>query len=257
MKAKKLVGMLACVTVVGLSCYGLNVGYNKMTFNSTQAKDSNGNAITVEDKLSDSSVDNYMQKHKVDKPQAKEKVTKESLKECYNNAKKLSHNVVGWLYVDGTNVDYPIMSGESTNYWLNRNWQGKPSASGSIFLDTSEYSLNEKVLLIHGHDMKNGSMFASVRWFAQKDFFNANHVAYIYDGTNMKKYKIFSVFKVDPNYQVNINITTDAQVKEYAENLAKKNIFGARNTTDKQLLFLNTCMSDGTGKHQITIAQEI
>lgn len=77
--------------------------------------------------------------------------------------KELSEDVVGWLTIDNTNIDYPIMQGESNTDYLNTDPYGDFSLSGSIFIDSSNSEdLRDSYNLIYGHHMEHGYMFGAL-----------------------------------------------------------------------------------------------
>lgn len=173
----------------------------------------------------------------------------------YDNAKKINHDTIGWIVIDGTNINYPIMHG-SNSYYLNRSWDKKRSRDGSIFLEESQAGF-QPVTLIHGHNMLNNKMFSQLERFKSKDFFNDGHLIYIYDGKALHKYKVISAFLTDPSINLSLGLTDSDGIKDYASTLTKKSMFGTRDVTGKNLLILNTCMSDGTQNHLIVISQEV
>lgn len=74
-------------------------------------------------------------------------------------------DVVGWVYVNDTPIDYPIVQSEDNVYYIDKDWEGNYSHSGSIFEDfRGEIGVTENTLL-YGHNMGNGSMFHSVKSF--------------------------------------------------------------------------------------------
>lgn len=74
-------------------------------------------------------------------------------------------DVVGWIYVNDTPIDYPIVQKDDNAYYIERDWEGNYSSAGSIFEDfRGEIGVTENTLL-YGHNMGNGSMFHSVKSF--------------------------------------------------------------------------------------------
>lgn len=174
----------------------------------------------------------------------------------YDEAKNTASKTIGWIYVSGTNVDYPIMHGDNT-YYLNRTWDDKASAGGAIFLDQNCNGFSP-VSMIHGHNMANGSMFASIQVFYNNGVLTDDDVIYIYDGTKERKYKIFSTFRTSPDIQIKLSLTNEDDIKAYAQQMKDK----SHCKTDYQvngnpLVVLNTCCSDGTGEHFLVIGQEM
>ncbi len=85
--------------------------------------------------------------------------------EKVKNHHEVNPDVVGWIYVGDTPIDYPIVQSEDNAYYMDRDWQKNYSSAGSIFEDfRGEISVTENTLL-YGHNMGNGSMFHSVKSF--------------------------------------------------------------------------------------------
>ena len=96
--------------------------------------------------------------------------------------------VKGWIKIDGTRIDYPIMQNtEDNNYYLHRDINGKNSYPGSIYLD-SNHDINEIGLhVIYGHNMKNGTMFKDVTKFMDAVYLKQHQSAVIYTGEKEPK----------------------------------------------------------------------
>ncbi|QUH27129.1 class B sortase [Serpentinicella alkaliphila] len=78
-----------------------------------------------------------------------------------------------WLYVEGTNIDYPVMfTPESPEYYLRRNFKKQYSIAGTPFLD-SRFTDGAENYIIYGHNMKNGSMFANLLKYRDETFFKS------------------------------------------------------------------------------------
>lgn len=88
---------------------------------------------------------------------------------------KINEDVVGWISIEDTKVNYPILQAEDNAYYLNKNYQHDRTAAGSIFMDfrndVADYDPN---IILYGHRMKDNSMFDSLEYFLDEDFFN-NH----------------------------------------------------------------------------------
>ena len=93
--------------------------------------------------------------------------------------------VKGWIKIDGTRIDYPIMQNtEDNEYYLHRDINGKykKHGPGSIYLD-SNHNINDTGLhVIYGHNMKNGTMFKDVTKFTDAAYFKQHQSAVIYTG---------------------------------------------------------------------------
>ena len=80
-------------------------------------------------------------------------------------------DVVGWIYSEGTQINYPVMHGSSNEEYLYTMINGAYNSSGSIFMDfRNQPDLSDYSTIIYGHHMKNGSMFASLHQYTKQSF---------------------------------------------------------------------------------------
>ena len=93
----------------------------------------------------------------------------------------INPDVIGWIKVEGTNIDYPILYGPDNEKYLHTDLEGNTTTAGSIFLDCDDQpdftSLHN---VLYGHHMKNGSMFKDVVYYKEQDFFDAHQQIVLY-----------------------------------------------------------------------------
>lgn len=173
----------------------------------------------------------------------------------YNEVKDVNKDIVGWVYIPDSNVDYPICSGND-DYYLNYTYDKRKSAAGSIFLDQRLLTFSD-VSMLHGHNMRNGTMFSSLKKYKEETYFNNTNV-YIYDGENIRVFKPIAFQRVPQESNYDLSIKGGPQVQEYAQQIVKGSLHPTtKEITQDDLLILNTCVSDGTNEHYIVITQEI
>jgi sortase, srtB family len=101
-------------------------------------------------------------------------------------------DVIAWIRIPDTNIDYPIVWNGDNEYYLYHNFEGKEARGGAIFLDMDDKpDLSLKHNIVYGHNMKNKSMFQSITRFKEKDFFDKNRDIYIY--TPEKEYHLKTI----------------------------------------------------------------
>ena len=102
-------------------------------------------------------------------------------------------DVVGWLTIDGTNIDYPFVWYSDNAFYLRRDLEKKYAQAGTLFMD---YRCNKDFssanTIIYGHHMKSGSMFGSIKSFNNKELFDANRTGTIYLANNTLQLEIFA-----------------------------------------------------------------
>ena len=142
---------------------------------------------------------------------------------------------IGWLSIDGTNINYPVMSTPSDpQKYLRRNFHGKYSQSGVPFLD-GRCSLQSTNLIIYGHNMKNGTMFAGLKKYVDREFFNAHRTVKFETADGIRYFTVTEVLRTD---------ITDA----WYDRIAAED--GSR------YLVLSTCYGSGKDGRLLIIAAE-
>lgn len=107
-------------------------------------------------------------------------------------------DVVGWVRIPDTKIDYPIVQGEDNEYYLDYTWDGQRSSSGAIFLEcTNQADMTEFHTILYGHNMANQSMFASIRNYTTMEYWQAHPYVYIATWDGVFRYEIYSSYKAD------------------------------------------------------------
>ena len=112
-----------------------------------------------------------------------------------------NEDTVGWLKIEGTRLDYPVMqTPDDPNYYLYRDFDKKNSTRGSVYAwgdaDINEPSDN---VTLFGHNMADGSMFAALNSYIDKAYWEENSLIFFDTLNEYHTYKIFSVFKTSAN----------------------------------------------------------
>jgi sortase B len=95
--------------------------------------------------------------------------------------RQITEDVWGWLVVDGTNIDYPVVQGETNFTYLNRDVYGDFSLAGSIFLDyQNAHDFSDHYSLIYGHHMEGNIMFGELTNFVENDYFESHSTGTLY-----------------------------------------------------------------------------
>ena len=90
----------------------------------------------------------------------------------FEELKKINSNVVGWIVIDSTQINYPIVQGDDNDYYLNHSFDKKWNSLGSIFMDyQSSNDFSDYNTFIYGHHTKNGSMFGEIYKYMDYNFY--------------------------------------------------------------------------------------
>lgn len=184
------------------------------------------------------------------------------LEKEYKNANKECKNIVGWIEIPGTDINYPINYngyGKDDNYYLHHNWNNKKYWNGAVFLD-SENNGFQNWTLLNGHNMLNGIMFSELTKYENIDFIEKHPYINIYEGANinkLKKFRIVGVTYAPDTVNFNLGNLTSDQMKKQYNTLLSKPIYKLSDYNEKDIMMLNTCLSNGTDNHLLILAEDI
>ena len=166
-------------------------------------------------------------------------------KEEVNDAYIDNADYRGWIKVENTNIDYPILQGNDNEYYLDKDINKEYLASGSIFMNYLNNGFNDENTVLFGHNMRNGTMFGQLKKYKESDFFYGNNDIDIElsNGDNLK-YKVFSVYitNVEDNY-IKTKFDNKDEYKEFLERIKNKSIYKSEidlNEDDK-IITLSSC----------------
>lgn len=174
-----------------------------------------------------------------------------------NALKEINAEIVGWMNIEGTRVDYPVVKTNDNETYLTKNFQKEDSISGCLFMDCrNDGRWTSLVTIVYGHNMKDGSMFGSLKKYTSYDYYKAHPVIKLYTFYGIKEYAIISAFitdKNDPVYQ--FEITGTKEYDTYLKDIKSKVHYDTPDyDINKRTLILSTC--HGKENRFILVAQE-
>ncbi len=124
----------------------------------------------------------------------------------FEELKKINKDLYAWLKIPNTVIDYPVAqsSNEDDNYYLHRDYRGNYDFAGTIYSQrhNTKYFV-ERVTVLYGHNMLDGSMFAELHKFSDPEFFKENDTLYVYIPGHILTYKIFAAYDYDDRHIMN------------------------------------------------------
>ncbi len=163
--------------------------------------------------------------------------------------KQVNPDIYGWISIDGTEVDYPIVRGEDNNYYLNHSYSGEYLIVGSIFADyrTSDYILANFNTVLYGHNMKDGSMFNFVEKLTEdEELFDKLRII-IYTADGIYTFAPFSVYETNSRDQYfRMRFANTEEFTDFADSVLKKSMYPriAEFTKSDRILTLSTCTNE-------------
>ena len=174
----------------------------------------------------------------------------------FNQLKSINEDIIGWIYIPNTNIDYALLKGKTNDTYIHTNYEKKYSFGGSIFLDEdNNASLTDSNTINYGHNMKNGAMFANIKKFADHDYFINHPEVYIYlpDGS-INVYSVYSTKIIDARSDYYLK---DIDYASYVAN-AKSSAKQSRDVDTQNgapLLLLSTCYAPDTTTRSVLFAR--
>ena len=168
----------------------------------------------------------------------------------FDTLKKINPDIVGYIEVNNTNINYPIVKSNDNKYYLNHSFTKNLSKRGAIFLDyrndLDDLSRNN---IIYGHGLVDRTMFGSLNNLLDEEWFNNkdNHYIRIITDNRIMIFKIFSVYTIDKeSYYIKTYFSNNKYFKEFLETIVKRSIhkFNINVSPSDRILTLSTCKND-------------
>lgn len=204
---------------------------------------------------------------KIDSTQVTEEKSEKMLK--LEELQKENNEIIGWLEIEGTNINYPVLQGTDNEFYMKNNYKKEKSKNGSIFLDKSyNWDIPSSNLLLYGHNNKNGTMFQDLLKYKNEDFYKEHTKIKFTTNTEDSIYEIMSVFysrvyyKSEQNvfrYYYFVNANNEQEYNDFVNNAKKSSIYdtGVNANYGDQLLTLSTCEYSQEDGRFVVVAKKI
>ena len=170
----------------------------------------------------------------------------------FNMLKEQNSDTVAYLKVNNTNIDYIVLKGNDNSYYLKHNFNKEYNVMGWIFADyRNKFDGSDKNIVIFGHNIKDGTMFGSLKNFLTKEWFNdeSNHIITLVTEESENLYQVFSTYTIEPeDYYITTNFNSDLEYQKFLTTIKSRSIYNYNidvNTSDS-ILTLSTCTANGT-----------
>ena len=169
-------------------------------------------------------------------------------------------DTVGWLYVGSCGISYPIVQGEDNDYYMNHTFEGTVNSSGAIIMDyRDDKYLKDWNTFIYGHNMKNGSMFGSLKNLLKAEtLYDSDPYIYVYLPGYIYRYKIFSYYKDKPDSKMYWTADTLQEYRQYIRDALSLSVrdLGVETSEENNMVTLVTCSGSGAGKMRFFVHGE-
>lgn len=164
-----------------------------------------------------------------------------------NYLKGVNPDTVGWLTVDGTSIDYPVVRFTDNDFYLRRDFYGRSNIAGTLFMDYRDsFDLTEnRNTVVYGHNMNDGSMFNNLHDFKKESVFKNGRIRFVTsNGTFI--YEVFSVHEAhETSEYFQTDFASDAGFASYLADMQAQSLYkkeGVTLTPADKVLTLSTCV---------------
>lgn len=179
--------------------------------------------------------------------------------ELVKSAKEINEDSIAWIQIPGTGVDYPVLQAEDNECYLYRNILGEYDLDGSIYLDKNT-SLNDKNIIVYGHNMQNGNMFSTLTKYLDEDFTQKNPNIKFETMSGIRQYEVVAVARVDytDGRQPLLFSKYTNDLKTYYDMLGPYIVWTSINsmTDDNKYISLVTCTFETEDTRTVLIGRE-
>lgn len=252
---KMLTALYICLTAACLACIGFCAVYlihsrNQEQKAREQYEDITESAVVQEDPVP-----------------AEEEPPEEELPELpidFDALWEINPEIYAWIRIPDTNVDYPVLQreGEDQSFYLDHDIYGEPQKAGSIYTESyNSRDFQDPNTIIYGHNMKNGSMFHNLRYFAEQEYFDEHEDLYIYMPGKILRYRIFASYVYDDRHLLGSFDFTDREVfADYLEEIMNPRSMSSmlredcEVTADDRIVTLSTCVANQPNNRRLVQA---
>lgn len=177
-------------------------------------------------------------------------ITMEELKKLDMEAlREVNSDVQGWILLPGTKISYPVMQAEDNEFYLSRTWDKSWNWMGSVFIEAeNEADFSGYNTIIYGHNLRNSSMFSSLRSYSSKKYWKEHPSVYIANEDGVYKFNVFAAYEVDVDgHPFWLNITDETVKQAFIQKSIKMSDIntGIEPKTSDRFITLSTCTGLG------------
>ena len=165
----------------------------------------------------------------------------------YSKTQKINDEIVGWIVVNGTNINYPFVQHTDNSFYLNHSLDKSYNGAGWVFLDyRNSIEVVNKNMILYAHERQDGTMFGSLKNVLTNEWKNneENSVISLSTKNGSYLYKIFSVYHIPNNDDyIQTDFSSDNEYLEFLNKLKERSIYDFDESLilEDHILTLSTC----------------
>lgn len=176
--------------------------------------------------------------------------------------RRLNEEYGAWLYIPGTSVDYPVTRPADNRRYLSRTFLGEENACGCLFFEASCVPGRSMNTVIHGHNMRSGSMFGGLKRYLEPEYGRNHGQIWLYIDEEWREYEVFSVYVTEETDVLPLRsyFVSGEEYREYVRSRRDRSVYEAGRgegswNGETAMLTLSTC--HGRGKKLVVQAAQL
>ncbi len=177
---------------------------------------------------------------------------------------KINNDIVGWIQIDNTNINYPVMqTKDSPNYYLKRNFYKKYSSLGTPYMAENCNIETSDNLIIYGHHIKGKRVFGELENYKSKEYYNSHKNIRFYTMQEKAEYEIIAVFKTIAytgfRYYEFYNAKDEREFDTFISNCKELSFYDTEKIAiyGDKLITLSTCEYSNKDGRLVVVARKI
>lgn len=168
----------------------------------------------------------------------------------FSKLKEQNSDTVAWIKVNNTNIEYPVVKAQNNDFYLKHSFDKSNNSAGWIFADyRNKFDGTDKNIIIYGHNMKDNSMFGSLKSVINEDWYNNEDNKYItlITENEIQIYEVFSVYQIEKeDYYIQTSFNSETNFNTFAQTIKKrsKKKFNVDVNKEDNILTLSTCANN-------------
>ena len=178
---------------------------------------------------------------------SRENISTKMMKVDFTELKKINPDVVGWIKVNGTNIDYPFVQASNNEFYLDHSFDKTYNKAGWVFLDykNSKEELDKNTIL-YAHNRKDGTMFETLKNVITDEWLQdqTNHLIKLSMENKNTIWKVFSAYTIPTTDDyLKINFNSDEEFEYFVKKIKDRSVydFNTKVTVDDKILTLSSC----------------
>lgn len=172
---------------------------------------------------------------------------------------QVNPEVIGWIRIPDTKVDYPLMQGQDNDFYLGHTWEKEKNYVGSVFMEhRNNPNFGDFNTIIYAHNMNDGSMFGTLSKYYDSAYWKKHPYVYIATASGVLRYEVFAFYKAavdSPTYGLSFRqVQTKVDFLTHSRDERRYDT-GILPEGQDRVLTLSTCTASGTEKRWVLQAR--